>query len=599
MVVRSGLWEVCVPTCTAWPCYWPSEARGRVVRATWFVQRFSRWLPLGLQLTDSLENAFAAQVWATRRTTQPGGLLAARVELRSPPGAHALFSSEFDAFLCTEAALGKLQHAVGLSGGDKGAPGLRLRRGWRDDNASPLGEAEAADAVAAATPITHLCLVTHGIGHRLEVVDVERDATLLRGAADALAKEHCASGRLMVLPVQWRQALDGRTERLLDNITPDVASLRPLRRVLNALVQDVLSYWTPTVQEMTDALTSALNAQAQRFGARNPGFTGKVSIVAHSLGAVLSFDILAHQPADPVACAWANAPPPAAAPPPPSDAGFPSFAMPPAPLGLPSFATPADAGLPSLAGLPTFGAAYGGADHQASALRAELAAARAEADALRSGGGGVGRVFRPLSFRCHALVMLGSPLALFQALQARNRRAPALQPPACARVLNVLHPHDPCAYRLEPLIAPSLAPPRPAMVPYHRNSGKRAGVELAERVEALQSSLRGMTALSSAALARMGLALRPEEPPPLTPREPGEDAAPRALLRQLAGAGPDVPDEQVRLDFQLQSAELDVPLLSAITAHTSYHGNPDVALLALRAFGMAPEVSPLACAPPL
>ena len=40
--------------------------------------------------------------------------------------------------------------------------------------------------------------------------------------------------------------------------------------------------------------------------------------------------------------------------------------------------------------------------------------------------------------------------------------------PTCNRVLNIFHPFDPVAYRLETLIDPSLTDLRPVLIPHHK-----------------------------------------------------------------------------------------------------------------------------------
>jgi hypothetical protein len=62
-----------------------------------------------------------------------------------------------------------------------------------------------------------------------------QDAASFRKAARTLAAQHvpAGGGRLVILPVQWRKSLDVKAERVLDTITPDAPSLRPIRQVLN------------------------------------------------------------------------------------------------------------------------------------------------------------------------------------------------------------------------------------------------------------------------------------------------------------------------------------------------------------------------------
>ena len=582
VLVRSGLYEVCVPSRTMWSLYWEGTARQRVLRSTWFAERWRAWEPLGAPLTALLEIAWRSGAWR-ERAVQPGAaaITAARVELVAEgiqSGLHALFVSETEMYLVQDTLQNKLSHAVGLDGGAKGAPGLRLRRGWVGDEATPLHEDEADDECAAVTPPTHLVLITHGIGHRLEFVDVAADAAAFRKAARALSAQHVppGAGRLVALPVQWRKSVDLRAERALDSITPDAPALLPVRQALNMLALDVLAYWTPQAAGMTDALAAALNAQHARFMARHPTFSGAVSLAAHSLGAVLSWDILCSQPAE----------------------GHDGSAF--------GFGGSSASEYATSEYVEEWSPGMGG-DPRIFQLRAELAAAKRELAAARGGRGE--RVLRPLSFRCDTLVMIGSPLALFLALSSNSAEGTLENPvgegvtlkqlPACRRVVNLHHPHDPVSYRLEPLLAPTAAPPRASLVPWHRNSGRRLGVELADRLEAVGSSMRGLGAMSAAAFAKMGLAVRPDAQPRYTAtNEPSPDDAPRALLRRLSGSPRDASDDDARVDFQLQATEIDVPIVQAFTAHLSYWSDPDVALFLLRACGPAPDTPPLPAAVP-
>lgn len=47
---------------------------------------------------------------------------------------------------------------------------------------------------------------------------------------------------------------------------------------------------------MVQSLGDALNRAHERFTARNPQFSGKVSVMGHSLGSIITYDILCNQP---------------------------------------------------------------------------------------------------------------------------------------------------------------------------------------------------------------------------------------------------------------------------------------------------------------
>lgn len=60
---------------------------------------------------------------------------------------------------------------------------------------------------------------------------------------------------------------------------------------------DVLYYLTPQhCQEVVDSVVNTLNRVHARFRVRHPEFAGQVSVLGHSFGSVLLWDILCHQP---------------------------------------------------------------------------------------------------------------------------------------------------------------------------------------------------------------------------------------------------------------------------------------------------------------
>ena len=225
------------------PCYWGGRDAAqqlRVLRALWFVEKHEEFQPCGFPLSEILEAAHAARVWNSA-TPQANGLTAARVPVSTgaraamgfTSGLHALFESETAAWLAVDSIPGKLLHATGLSGGDKSSPGLRLRRGIVPSAFPPLGEEEREDDRTAHLPVTTLLLVTHGIGHSLDFVDIITDAACLRRNLNAHSRSFAPpeggsrpAGRVMLLPVQWRQQLVLAGERSVDDLVPESVSLR-------------------------------------------------------------------------------------------------------------------------------------------------------------------------------------------------------------------------------------------------------------------------------------------------------------------------------------------------------------------------------------
>jgi len=80
----------------------------------------------------------------------------------------------------------------------------------------------------------------------------------------------------------------------VEAITPH--KLMSLRQILNATAMDIMYYTSPLYRsEITNALRNELNRIYSNFVKRNPDFVtrgGKVSVIAHSLGAVITYDIV-------------------------------------------------------------------------------------------------------------------------------------------------------------------------------------------------------------------------------------------------------------------------------------------------------------------
>ncbi|KAJ6151615.1 hypothetical protein N7470_007212 [Penicillium chermesinum] len=181
--------------------------------------------------------------------------------------------------------------------------------------------------------IDHLVLVTHGIGQRLglrlESINFIHDVNVLRktlktvykaspdlqalNSAFADSKDNC---RVQVLPVCWRHLLDfpyrgvrqNRKEldltdadSLEDDAYPSLAditleSVPAVRNLISDLAMDVLLYQSGYCDHISNIVKQECNRILQLYKERNPSFHGTVSLVGHSLGSAILFDILCHQP---------------------------------------------------------------------------------------------------------------------------------------------------------------------------------------------------------------------------------------------------------------------------------------------------------------
>ncbi|GMN30671.1 hypothetical protein TIFTF001_002906 [Ficus carica] len=300
--VKGGLYEVDLLRRHCFPVYWSGENR-RVLRGHWFARKGGLdWLPLREDVAEQLEVAYRGQVWHRRRF-QPSGLFAARVDLQgSTPGLHALFIGEDDTW---EAWL-----HVDPSGFSSviplGGNGVKLRRGYsKSDSPKPTQDElrqqkeEEIDDYCSQVPVRHLVFMVHGIGQRLEKSNLVDDVGNFRHITASLAEQHLTSHqrstqRVLYIPCQWRKGLKLSGESAVEKITLD--GVRGLRVMLSATVHDVLYYMSPIYcQDIINSVSNQLNRLYLKFLKRNPGYNGKVSLYGHSLGSVISYDILCHQ----------------------------------------------------------------------------------------------------------------------------------------------------------------------------------------------------------------------------------------------------------------------------------------------------------------
>ncbi|WPH04512.1 Hypothetical protein R9X50_00740400 [Acrodontium crateriforme] len=173
--------------------------------------------------------------------------------------------------------------------------------------------------------VTDLILVIHGIGQKLSrrmeswhfthaMNAFRREVHVEAGTKDVKGSFRPDMGGIMVLPVNWRHGLsfedggyrDGadddpsktRNEFTLDDITPD--TLPSIRNIVSDVMLDIPYYMSHHQPKMIAAVIREANRVYGLWCANNPGFasSGRVHIIAHSLGSVMSVDILSRQPTE-------------------------------------------------------------------------------------------------------------------------------------------------------------------------------------------------------------------------------------------------------------------------------------------------------------
>ncbi|KAK5121725.1 hypothetical protein LTR85_004600 [Meristemomyces frigidus] len=201
-----------------------------------------------------------------------------------------------------------LKAEQGLATSASGAPPKRRRKIDPD-----LAKAERP-------AVSDLILVIHGIGQKLSqrmesfhfthaMNAFRRDVNVEVGTDGVKARFRKDMGGIMVLPVNWRQSMgfeEGASgdspenpavnEFTLQDITPE--TLPAVRNIVSDVMLDIPYYMSHHQPRIIAGVIREANRVYQLWCQNNPGFAqnGRVHLIGHSLGSVLSVDILSKQP---------------------------------------------------------------------------------------------------------------------------------------------------------------------------------------------------------------------------------------------------------------------------------------------------------------
>ncbi|XP_068938314.1 phospholipase DDHD1 isoform X5 [Petaurus breviceps papuanus] len=240
--------------------------------------------------------------------------------------------------------------------------------------------------------------------------------------SNLIEQEHlkCFKGQQMQenFDIEVSRPMDGKDDTV-DSITPD--KVRGLRDMLNSSAMDIMYYTSPLYRdELVKGLQQELNRLYSLFCSRNPDFEekgGKVSIVSHSLGCVITYDIMT---------GWN-------------------------PVRLYEQLVQKESELPD----------ERWTSYEERHLLNELYLTKQRLKEIeeRLKGLKTSTITQTpaLKFKVENFFCMGSPLAVFLALRgirpgnsgSQDHILPRI---ICNRLLNIFHPTDPVAYRLEPLI---------------------------------------------------------------------------------------------------------------------------------------------------
>lgn len=157
-----------------------------------------------------------------------------------------------------------------------------------------------------------LLFCIHGIGQKLSedyasmhfVHDIDRLRSIMREQLDDPdLRQLLNGGRVKLVPICWRRDLqfDPEEEHYTLQDLVNHAMLPAVRTVMTKVLLDVPFYFSRHHDRMERQVLKEMNRLYRLFVQRNPEFEargGTVSVLAHSLGAMLAGDILTRQPTE-------------------------------------------------------------------------------------------------------------------------------------------------------------------------------------------------------------------------------------------------------------------------------------------------------------
>ncbi|XP_065796498.1 phospholipase DDHD1 isoform X3 [Muntiacus reevesi] len=432
--VRGGLYEVDVTQGECYPVYWNQSDKIPVMRGQWFID--GTWQPLEEEESNLIEqehlSRFRGQQMQESFDIEVSKPIDGKDAIHSFKLSrnHVDWHSVDEVYLYSDATTSKIARTVTqkLGFSKASSSGTRLHRGY----------VEEATLEDKPSQTTHIVFVVHGIGQKMDQGRIIKNTAMMREAARKIEERHFSNHATHVefLPVEWRSklTLDGDT---VDSITPD--KVRGLRDMLNSSAMDIMYYTSPLYRdELVKGLQQELNRLYSLFCSRNPNFEekgGKVSIVSHSLGCVITYDIMT---------GWN-------------------------PVRLYEQLLQKEEELPDERWM-----SYE-ERHLLDELYITKRRLREIEERLRGLKASSMTQTPALKFKVENFFCMGSPLAVFLALRGirpgnTGSQDHILPREICNRLLNIFHPTDPVAYRLEPLILKHYSNISPVQIHWYNTS---------------------------------------------------------------------------------------------------------------------------------
>ena len=466
---------------------------------------------------------------------------------------------------------------------------VELQRGYGEYQV--FGEMEEL----ALGPVNNLVFVIHGIGEAMwcredvKIPGIVESCESMRATINKKlyeswmeskqraerAKQPIPSppNRIELIPVEWYDQIHSASSSLKnDLISTTLETIPQLRTIANDVVFDVLMYMTPEFAEkVLLCVTEQICDLYEGFKMVHKDYCqekGSVSIIGHSLGSVIAWDILALL-GNKLAKEGKDC------------------------MGMGNQNDPVviNRGLNQ----KTYALPTNDVDGQ-DVVKAYASQSKVEAIESRNTGtwGPSAKVNKTITFIPKFTMFVGSPLGLFLTLRgARNAfeqlyllqdaesnpelehendsfpSSPFLLP--SGSVFNIFHPSDPIAYRIEPILLPHDVPDKSMPQPCHLVvDGKylRLHVRAKEIGDSIAKTFSGLFKSNTPVLEKIPDSKVTKD------QSSNKDVKKRrqkgTLKYKFALGG-----KSDRVDFQLQPSITENEYLSAVYAHSCYWGNHD------------------------
>lgn len=503
--VKGGRFDVDLVGQVKRAVYWTETGVSNVRRCLWFYKESNdqRFLPYEEEYSSFLEKEY--------EKTIKKNLFHKRIDFKRPNSSDSLATNNEEAFVFHSPII--MLHFTQATQLDEFG---NLNSDAQRPRVVKRGLYEVVDKVEPDEneKIDHLCFVVHGIGEGCDmkfrpIVDCVDDfreigCYITQSHLKPLIDAQKINGRVEFLPIAWHEDLHGTQTGIDEHLKPiTLPSIPKLREFSNSTILDVLFYTSPIYcQTIINKVGHELNRLKQIFTQRNPNYSGTISLVGHSLGSLICFDLLSNQ-IDQVIDE--------------QEVGSQVKSGTGTEISIGGSLTDilkrldledligvfekekicvASLGMLSEKDLIEMGVPIGSRKLLMNEIKTMAFKREKEEyekkvltnlndqpgnESFKNGLAGTGQImvkYPRLTFKVSKFFALGSPIPMFQTVRGIDKIHTNFKFPTCDEFYNIFHPFDPVAYRFEPLVCPSPVL-KPVLMPHHKGR-KRMHIELRE-----------------------------------------------------------------------------------------------------------------------